>query len=65
MSVTQAVAGMKKALEAQGYYVTVTPRAALDWPCFHCGMTLSKCKAHINGTCCRRCSGKKEKFKAH
>jgi hypothetical protein len=63
MSVTAAVAEMKRALERKGYQVEVTPRKALDWPCFFCGKSLTQCKKL--GTCCRRCKGKKEKFRAH
>jgi hypothetical protein len=63
LSVTVAVRQMKAALESKGFQVQVTPRAALDWPCFHCGRSLSKCRQMKN--CCRRCKGKKDKFRAH
>jgi predicted Zn-ribbon and HTH transcriptional regulator len=63
VSVTNAIAGLKKALKRKGYDVIVTPRAALDWPCVHCGKKLSECKKL--GGCCRRCKGKKDNFRTH
>lgn len=40
--------------------IVPTPRAAMGWPCFHCGSTLHKCEEEQKKNdrrCCPRCKG--------